>query len=66
MVESSNKIVICVLGQTGQGKSSLLNALLNKNDLVFKLGENNLSCTTEINFTDINFEEIILDDVPGF
>jgi ABC-type branched-subunit amino acid transport system ATPase component len=52
MVESSEKIVICVLGQTGQGKSSFLNAMSgchDKNQLIFKQGDSAESCTYEIN-----------------
>jgi predicted GTPase len=71
MVESSEKIVICVLGQTGQGKSSFLNAFSgchDKNQLIFKQGDSAESCTTKIKTFEGNVlgEQIVLVDVPGF
>ena len=56
MSEPLKKRVICVLGQTGHGKSSFLNALSNchdKNSLKFIQGNSAESCTCEINAQEI-------------
>ena len=73
MIESPNKIIICVLGQTGEGKSKLLNAALSgcydNNNLLFKEGNTPISCSSKKDVTEIytNGQKFVLVfDKPGF
>ncbi|PPQ93883.1 hypothetical protein CVT25_013429 [Psilocybe cyanescens] len=71
-------IVIPVVGPTGSGKSSFINALLKHNDIQMTVGHEQESCTTEIFTAVVDISQIpfrreclknrrlILVDTPGF